>query len=154
MAMEPSRLIRDYLPDIFHLSLATSANNKPWICELHFVYDDNLNLYFLSKPNRRHSKEIAANPNVAGNIVKQHNATQVPRGVYFEGKAMMLADVNKDSLAYNLYVQRFSIGPEMLSEIIDQPEGHKLYKIAPELFVLFDPVNFPDNPRQEWLVKK
>jgi len=132
------------------MSLATSANNKPWICEVHYVYDDNLNLYFLSKPSRRHSEEIAQNPNVAGNIVKQHSSTEKPRGVYFEGTAEMLANPGEGSPAYKLYDERFGLSESMRKEIKDDPAGHKFYKIKPELFVLFDTINFPDNSRQEW----
>ena len=143
------KLIRDYIKDLYHMSLATSANDQPWICEVHYVYDDNLNFYFLSKPSRRHSKEIAANPKVAGNIVKQHAATEKPRGVYFEGKAELINPA-EDSEAHKLYDKRFGLSEGIRTEIKDDPEGHKFYKITPVKFVLFDPVNFPDNPRQEW----
>lgn len=148
--MDIEKLIREYLSEVFHLSLATCIDNKPWICEVHYVYDDDLNFYFLSKPSRRHSKEIAANPNVAGNIIKQHGQTEKPRGVYFEGKAQLMTDINQDSVAYKLYCERFAIREQMLQEVMTEPEGHKFYKIIPENFVLFDTVNFPENSRQEW----
>lgn len=150
MVMAVEKLIREYVAENFHLSLATCANNRPWICEVHFVYDDNLNFYFLSKPGRRHSKEIASNSNVAGNIIKQHAADEKPRGVYFEGIAEQLADIKEDSLAYRLYLKRFGTGQDMLDEIMNDPQGHKFYKITPKSWVLFDTVNFPDNSRQEW----
>lgn len=148
--MDIEKVIREYLPNVFHMSLATCVDNKPWICEVHFVYDSDLNFYFLSKPNRRHSKEIAVNPNVAANIVKQHGPTEKPRGVYLEGKAELMTDINQDSMAYKLYQERFDIREKMLQEVMTEPEGHKFYKITPENFVLFDAVNFPENPRQEW----
>ena len=66
--MDIEKLIREYLPQIIHLSLGTSANNKPWVCEVHFAYDESLNLYYRSLTLRRHSQEIAENPNF-GNIV-------------------------------------------------------------------------------------
>lgn len=148
--MNTGELIRQYVSNLFHLSLATSLNGQPWICEVHYVYDDDLNFYFLSKPSRRHSKEIAANPKVAGNIVKQHSATETPRGVYFEGTAELLKNVAEDSAPFNLYDQRFGLSAGIREEIKADPEGHKFYKIMPTHFMLFDPVNFPDNPRQEW----
>lgn len=132
------------------MSLATSVNNQPWVCEVHFAYDDDLNLYFISKPSRRHSHEIAQNPNVAGNIVKQHGQGQKPRGVYFEGTAELLSNITKDSPAYKLYNERFGISDKTYDEITNQPDGHKFYKITPKNFVLFDAVNFPENARQEW----
>jgi uncharacterized protein YhbP (UPF0306 family) len=148
--MHVGNLIREYLPGIFHMSLATSSDNKPWICEVHFAYDDQLNLYFLSKPSRRHSQEIAKNPNVAGNIVKQHRSDEKPRGVYFEGIAKLMENIDEDSPAYALYDKKFGISPNTLEEIKIDPAGHKFYKITPSNFILFDTVNFPDNSRQEW----
>src|SRR5260370_2292460 len=92
MTTNIEQVIRDYLPQIIHMSLGTSQNDKPWVCEVHFVYDDNLNLYFRSLISRRHSQDIAANPHVAGNIVKQHAVGEYPLGLYFEGTAAIVAD--------------------------------------------------------------
>lgn len=72
MINDLEKTIRDYLPAVIHLSLSTCKDDKPWVCEVHYVYDDELNLYFRSKPSRRHSLEIMDNPYVAGNIVEQH----------------------------------------------------------------------------------
>lgn len=40
--------------------------------------------------------------------------------------------------------------PSPDSKLLSGEDPHKLYQIKPELFVLFDEINFPDNPRQEW----
>ena len=129
--------IREYLQTVLHMSLATSAGNKPWVCEVHFVYDDDLNLYFRSKPSRRHSKEIAANPNVAGNIVEQHAIDQAPLGVYFEGTAAVLEDFELDSPVYKQFAERLNAKPEIIQDA-KQPDGHKVYKITISDLYLFD----------------
>jgi uncharacterized protein YhbP (UPF0306 family) len=147
--MDVEKTIREYLPGVIHMSLATSADNKPWVCEVHFAYDDELNIYFISKPSRRHSREIALNPNVAGNIVKQHQPGEKPRGVYFEGIAELLENVDQNHPAYLKYDERFKRGPNILNEA-KEPDGHMFYKITPTNFVLVDTVNFPENSRQEW----
>lgn len=148
--MEVEKIIRAYLSGVVHMSLATSADDKPWICEVHYVYDDSLNFYFLSKPSRRHSQEIEQNPNVAGNIIKQHGPKDKPQGVYFEGTAELMDPSNKNELTYELYDKRFGLSEGMRKEIRTDPAGHKFYMINPVKFVLFDTVNFPDNSRQEW----
>ncbi|HLZ15367.1 MAG TPA: hypothetical protein VKQ34_05305 [Candidatus Saccharimonadales bacterium] len=38
--LDIEQIIRDYLPDVVHMSLATCKDNKPWVCEVHFAYDD------------------------------------------------------------------------------------------------------------------
>lgn len=129
--------IREYLPSVIHMSLATCANNKPWVCEVHFVFDEQLNLYFRSTSSRRHSQEIAVNNAVAGNIVRQHQQGEKPRGVYFEGTAELLQDVREDSPAYQLYCERFGNGPEILKDTMTE-EGPKFYKITVQKFYVFD----------------
>src|ERR1700733_14684790 len=123
------QVIRDYLPQIVHMSLGTSKDNKPWVCEVHFVYDDNLNLYFRSLTSRRHSQEIAANPQVAGNIVKQHAVGEPPRGLYFEGTAAVLADEAERRVVEPLFKDRLGAAADILADAAN-PEGHQFYKIT------------------------
>jgi uncharacterized protein YhbP (UPF0306 family) len=131
------KTIRDYLPTIIHMSLATSANNRPWVCEVHFYYDDDLNIYFRSETGRRHSQEIAQNPRVAGNIVSQHGKSDKPRGIYFEGTAEHLENVDENHPAYLMAVRRFEMGPEIL-EKASRPDGTHFYKITVSDFYVFD----------------
>lgn len=129
--------IRDYLAGILHMSFATCIENKPWVCEVHFVYDDDLNIYFRSKPSRRHSQEIAQNPNVAGNIVEQHGRTDKPRGIYFEGRAELINDADKEQMVYKLFQNRLGLGSEILEDA-KQDDGHKFYRIIVTDYYLFD----------------
>ncbi len=147
---EVEKIIREYLPDVVHLSLATSANNKPWVCEVHFVYDDELNLYFRSKKARRHSREIAANPRVAGNVVEQHRAEQKPRGVYFEGAAEILEDFDENHKAYEAFSRRLGVGPEIIEDAKSE-DGHKVYKITISDLYLFD--SRESSPSQKYHLK-
>ncbi|HSX23712.1 MAG TPA: pyridoxamine 5'-phosphate oxidase family protein, partial [Candidatus Saccharimonadales bacterium] len=135
--IDVEQTIREYLPGVIHMSLATSAGNKPWVCEVHYAFDVELNLYFRSKPSRRHSQEIAQNPNVAGNIVEAHGLTDKPRAVYFEGRAEPLEEVNKNHIAYKLIHERLGLGPEVLEDA-KQDDGHKFYKITVSNYYLFD----------------
>jgi uncharacterized protein YhbP (UPF0306 family) len=129
--------IREYLPDIIHMSLATSQNNKPRVCEVHYVFDDELNLYFRSRPSRRHSKEIVQNPFVAGNIVTQHMVDDDVRGVYFEWNAELLDNVDENHITYKLYCERFGTDRGILDELITL-NGHQFYKITVSTYYIFD----------------
>ena len=134
--MNIEKIIRDYLPLIQHMSLGTSKDNKPWVCEVHFAYDDNLNLYFRSKTERRHSQEIALNPNVAGNIVRQHAPDEYPLGVYFEGTAEMLENEEERQAAFPAF-QKILNKKEDVLEDARLPEGHKFYKITIKNWYVF-----------------
>jgi uncharacterized protein YhbP (UPF0306 family) len=135
--MNVEQVIREYLGNVLHMSLATSAGNNPWVCEVHFAFDDDLNLYFRSLPSRRHSQEIASNPNVAGNIVEPHGLNDKPRAVYFEGKAEMLTGVDENHPAYKSLSERLGSGTDIIDEAKEE-DGHKFYKIAISDFYLFD----------------
>jgi uncharacterized protein YhbP (UPF0306 family) len=134
---EIERIIREYLPGVIHMSLATTANNKPWVCEVHFSYDDELKLYFISTLARRHSNEIANNSNVAGSIVEQHVVGKKVRGVYFEGTAELLDGVDNKNPAYLTYSERFNLGSDILEEA-KTDDGHKFFKISISDLYLFE----------------
>lgn len=134
--VDVEKVIREYLPKIIHLSLGTSVDNKPWVCEVHYSYDDDLNFYFRSLKSRRHSQEIAKNSNVAGNIVIQVSLGESPVGVYFEGKAELLSDVNESHPAFRTYSSRLCTGTEIIEEA-KKEDGHQFYKIIVESFYVF-----------------
>lgn len=125
-------IIREYLPQISHLSLATSHTNTPWVCEVRFAYDDGLNLYFISSPNARHSQEMAKNPRVAGNIITQHFNNQKVRGVYFEGTAKEWVD----EAGLKAYRERFPASTDLLKDI--PSTSTSLYKVTVQKFYVFD----------------
>jgi uncharacterized protein YhbP (UPF0306 family) len=139
--------IRTYIQQVLHMSLATSSNNRPWVSEVHFVYDDALNLYFRSMPARRHSLEIADNPCVAGDIITQHHRGQKVRGVYFEGTATKLEGIDKDHIAYVRYCERLGTGPEILEEASTHT-GHAFYQVSVSDFYLFD--SYENSPGQRF----
>lgn len=130
-------IIRDYIPQIIHMSIATVSDNRPWVCEVHFSYDDDLNLYFVSSAKTRHAQEIVANPHVAGNIVTQHHKDQKVRCVDFEGAAQMLEGEEAERTAYQAYVARYGESEGLLNEI--RKDGDmRFFKINVENYYLFD----------------
>lgn len=135
MLLDIEKTIREYLPTVVHMSLGTSKDNKPWVCEVHYAYDRNLNLYFLSMPFTRHCQEIASNPNVSGNIVQQLTGKMKPRGVYFEGKCTLVENPDKDHIAFKTYHERFKTPETVLEVSNDNP---KFYKVEVTNFYVFD----------------
>lgn len=136
MAINLEKIIRENIDKNYHLSLATANNNTPWVSELHFAYDDDLNLYFCSLPSRRHSQEIAANPRVAGNIVEQHPLEKFPFGIYFEGKAEMLKPGVNKTKAFKCLQVRLGFGDEVLEKAA-KPDGTQFYKITVNNWYVF-----------------
>ena len=129
------KVIREYVGKTVHLSLATVSENKPWVCEVHFAYDDNLNLYFVSKPTSRHCLELSKNPHVAGNIVAQHSLTEAPHGIYFEGTAEVVTSPSDEDI--QRYCEALGRDTAELKEQLLQVEGRRMYQIKVENWATF-----------------
>ncbi len=134
--MDVEKIVREYIDKTIHMSLATVSGDKPWVCEVHFVYDDKLNLYFRSQAHRRHSLEIMANPNVAGNIVKQHGVGEYPHAIYFEGTAALMTESAERHKIFPLFKKKMAVDESILEDA-SRDEGHKFYKITVDNWYAF-----------------
>jgi uncharacterized protein YhbP (UPF0306 family) len=145
-------LIETYLATTRMMQVATSVNDEPWNYTLYFAYGDDLSLYWISKPNARHSKNIAENPKVAGVIVYDQQPPQdFVRGLSFEGEAVVLSG-EEEEVACMKYIQQLNREKTLLEDIRSGRNLHKLYKVKPHKFVLFDTKNFSKVPYQEYLI--
>ncbi len=147
--MDLRPLITDYLSAAKLMQVAPASEEQPWACSVYFAFDEKLNLYWISKPGRRHSQEITKNSKVAGTIVLPHTPGDDVRGIQFQGTAKELLAQPEIKKAMEYYGQRFNMTADRIQKIVDGTDGHHVYKISPSLIVLFDEVNFPDDPRQE-----
>lgn len=139
--------IRTYIDKTVHMSLGTTTpDGKPWVCEVHFAYDNDLNIYFVSKLTTRHCQEIAANPNVAGNIVKQHPLEESPHGVYFEGTAEAI-EPSKEQV--DTYCTRLGRDSKELSEQLKEKDGRRMYKISVTNWAIFGKFGLESNRKHE-----
>lgn len=127
--MDLEEIVKEYIDKSLHMSLATCVKNRPWVSEVHFVYDDQLNLYFRSKLSRRHSAEIDVNEYVAGNIVEQHGLEQYPHAVYFEGEASLINNEEECEKIQKYFASRLKLGVDIIEDS-KKDDGHKFYKIT------------------------
>ncbi|SRR5260221_5990373 len=153
MAKKPSlrKLIEDYLKDAKLMQLATSVNDQPWVCNVWFAADKDLNIYWFSSSKRRHSAEVTKNTKVAGAIALPQTPKDLPRGLQFQGVAELLTkqkDIDKASFFYSGRIFSKKTIKELME---DNEKPHHFYRIKVSQFVLFDAVNFADtNWRQEY----
>lgn len=146
---EVKKLLKEYLKEAKMMQLATVSKGKPWICNVWFAADKDLNIYWFSATNRRHSEEVAKDPHVAAAICLPQKPGGSARGVQLEGTAELLTSPKDVAVAMRYYVGKiFTIKQvKLFMAHIDRP--HRFYRIKPTKYVLFDTVNFPDNSRQE-----
>jgi uncharacterized protein YhbP (UPF0306 family) len=146
--MELSELIRGYLNQAQVMQLATAVDNQPWVISVHFAADEQLNLYWLSSPGRRHSQEIDKNPKAAATIPVKFPENPVI-GLSVEGNAQIVSSAE----AIDTFDKKFGLSKDFKKKLQDNSAGEKMYCLRPSLFVLFDQVNYPKTPRQEWRPK-
>lgn len=133
------------------MQLATAANNRPYLCTLHYYSDNNLNFYWCSLLTRRHSKEIEQNKQVSSYVLVHENTPNEDYviGITILGTAELIgADI--DPKIVSSYNEKLDKDPDFVKDVISGKSPHKFYRLKPQQIVLFDNKNFPDNPRQEW----
>ena len=146
--MRPQNFIIKYLDEIPLMQLATSRENQPWVVNVYFAMDNQHSIYWLSQNTRRHSQDIIANPKVAGTVHMPYEVGVPGRAVQFQGEALAVPRAEIET-QFQAYAEKFN-KHSMLEKLLDEFSPHTLYKLLPELFVLYDEHNFPDEPRQEW----
>lgn len=130
------------------MQIATAAGEQPWICTVFFVADEAQNIYWLSTPERRHSKEIAANPNVAIAVPVKSDWPVI--GIQAEGTAAPVADADEVKRVMESYSAKYGKGQDFYDNFVKGTNEHNLYKFSAKTFVLFDEVNYAGDPRQVW----
>jgi len=132
------------------MQLATSQNDQPWACTLHYYSDKDLNIYWVSTLERQHSQDIAKNPNVAAAILVHENTPEERYviGLSIQGKAELIGEQVPEEIGKG-YIQKLGRDSSLLSDIASGKNLHKFYKLTPSKIILFDSKNFSDNPRQE-----
>lgn len=144
--MDSKQLAKEYLHKINIMQLATSKNDQPWVCTVHFYADDNLNLWWSSRTDRRHSEQIAGNPQASATVLVHENTPEEDYviAVTATGKAEQVKDIpEKIKQAYITKLDR----PVHLTPPANMQE---FYRLKPESIIVFDTKNFPQSPRQEF----
>lgn len=132
--------IKKYLDEAKMMQLATVRDDKPWVCNVWFASDNNLNIYWISSTTRRHSEEVKDNKHVAAAICMVREPSESDRGgVQLEGTASEVTNPIELAKALKLYVARGIFTLDQVKKFIaDVTKPHKFYKITPQRIVFFD----------------
>lgn len=119
------------------MQLATAAMplGQPWICTVYFVIRDGC-FYWLSYPERRHSRELADNPKAAVTIAIKQDLPVI--GLQAEGEVTEVTDLSEASRVLARYVKKYGSGQQFIELLKHGSNHHKLYKLTPARVMLFD----------------
>lgn len=144
--MDPKQLAKQYLQEIKIMQLATAEDNQPWVCAVHFYADDDLNLWWSSRTDRKHSQQLAGNPQASATVLVHENTPEEDYviAVTATGTAELVKDISEEiKQAYITKLDR----PDHLTPPANMQE---FYRLKPESIVVFDTKNFLKGPRQEF----
>lgn len=131
------------------MQVATVHDNQPWCCSVFYAPSKTLELYWVSLPDTRHSRELTENANVAVTIPIRFIPGKPVVGISAEGSARLIDTAEEVEKAIKQYAAYLDRGSAWAMDFIAGKNPHKLYCFTPQLFVLFDAEHFPENPRQE-----
>ena len=111
--MQIDQEIIHFLNDHHLLTLATSQNNKPYCCNLFYVYDQLSNqLIFSTETKTKHAQEFICNTNVAGSIALETKEVSKIQGVQLLGTILELKGEHL-RIAKEQYIKAFSYAANM-----------------------------------------
>lgn len=101
MTKDIKQLIIEVLEKGYLMSLGTHDKNGVWVCDLVYVYDDDINIFWMSFPDARHSNAIKLNPQVAA-VITANTANEPDMSIQLSGIATRLEGSRHDlTLVYN-----------------------------------------------------
>lgn len=131
------QLIVDVLEKGYLMSLGTHDSGGVWVADVIYIFDEELNLYWMSDPEVRHSSAIVKQPQVAGTITVSQ-AAEPNLGLQFSGKAAAIDGARYD-LAVKHLAKRHKLKPAETDDVLD---GDKWYQLTPEFIELIDEKDF------------
>ena len=124
---EIKQLILEVLDKGYLLSLATVDDGGVWACDVIYVHDDELNIYWMSDPEVRHSRAIQSHPQAAG-VVTVSGQGEDNLGVQIEGVVEKILGARFD-LAQKHLAKRQKPPP---TETLDVLHGDAWYCLKPK----------------------
>jgi len=134
-------LIKNYLSTQRLMSVATYGET-PWIANLYFVHDTDLNLYFLSKKTREHCVAIDTNPLVAVAIADSHQPLKPPQlGIQLNGTAQAVTLLDQVKWMFSMWNKL--IAPDIAEQLKNPKQfletgAAQIYRITPKRIKFFN----------------
>lgn len=137
--MTGSDIARAVLDTNSFMTLATSdADGTPWATPVWYATEDYKSLYWVSRPNTQHSRNIAGRPEVS---VVVFDSTQRPGGVtavYMTATATQLTEVEEGMGVFSRKSAREEIGEWTVERVTGDAEL-RLYRAAVSVHYILDP---------------
>ncbi len=132
---------RDIIDSNAYMTLATAdENGRPWASPVWYAAEGYAHFYWVSSPEARHSRNLAARPEVGVVIFDSQAPVGTGQGVYMSAIAEELAGTELD-LGIGVFSRRSQAhgAGGWTREDVTPPARHRLYRAtASEYYVLDD----------------
>lgn len=136
--MNTKEKILEILENGHLMSLGTTDSGGVWVSDVIYIYDENLNIYWMSHPEVRHSKALLENTQVAGTITLTRGPKEKNLGIQFSGIAEKIDGARYD-LAKKHFEKRNNPVPKEEDDVL---HGRSWYMVKPTKIELIDEANF------------
>lgn len=128
-----------YLRDHNTLSLATAGPDGPWAAAVFYI-NDGFDLYFLSEPDTRHSRNVAAHPQVSATINEDYKNWRLIQGIQLEGTCEMIGAPAKGLRALRLYIEKYPFVGDLAAapQLARALAKTRFYRIRPSRLYFID----------------
>lgn len=127
---DPTLMARGVIDANAYMTLATAdGDGRPWASPVWFAHHGYTELYWVSRPDARHSRNLAVRPHVAIVIFDSSVAVGEAQAVYVEAQAEQLSDAERDR-AIDVYSQRSHAhgARRWTTSDVSAPASHRLYR--------------------------
>lgn len=131
--------VLDFLKQHKLMQVATYGD-FPWIANVYYAFDDDLNLYFLSNEKTLHCRHIAQNEKVAVSVVDSDQGLHDPQiGLQMWGVAKKVSDIEKLRYVLAMWKQTLNEKDDNLSaeNVVSNVVKSKVFRISPKRIKIF-----------------
>jgi uncharacterized protein YhbP (UPF0306 family) len=127
MSSNIKQLIQEVLEKGYLMSLATVDSGGVWVSDVIYIFDEDLNMYWMSDPDARHSQAVLKNNKIAGTITISAQGED-NLGIQFEGIAEKIGGARYD-LAIKHFAKRKKPIPAETEDVL---QGDSWYMLKPK----------------------
>ena len=134
----PHDMARAILDANRYMTVATAdAEGRPWASPVWYAHDDYRELLWVSRPDARHSRNLAARQEVAIVIFDSTVPESEAQALYVEATGEELADPSRAIEVYSRRSQALGVRPWAMADVTgDAP--HRLYRATPRAHYLLE----------------
>ena len=128
------------------MSLGVVDADGPWVADVIYVFDEDLNIYWMSRTTRRHSVAIETfESHVAGTITVSQDPSDTDEGLQLSGVAERVENPSKELLVqWMKKKKKLTLLAPLVRLVLDD---HVWYKLTPDRIELISRKHFRDRQR-------